>query len=129
MPGPTGKYAAGEALNDYLEVRRLQETPGNKIAEISELGRKKGFREIRRREFNELLARKKKGEKVSQTHLALYFSLLGDADKAFRWLDQAVNERNSEIVLILEPVYRVIQTDPRYPELLSRIGLAFSTQN
>ncbi len=118
-----------KALSDYIEVLRLKNTASKKIAEITELGRKKGFRDIRRREFDQLLARKKRGEKVSPTHLALYSSLLGDADEAFRWLDQAVNERNSEIVLILDPVYSLIQTDPRYPELLSKIGLVTSYRN
>jgi tetratricopeptide (TPR) repeat protein len=73
-----------QALRDHLEVLRLKNTKSKRIAEVAELGRQKGFPEIRRREFNDLLARKKSGEKVSPTHLALYCALLGNADDAFR---------------------------------------------
>lgn len=48
----------------------------------------------------------------------------GDYDVVFEWLDRAVEARNRNVTLIkTEPVWAPLRDDPRYVELLRRIGL------
>ncbi|MBK9171195.1 MAG: hypothetical protein IPM24_27565 [Bryobacterales bacterium] len=49
---------------------------------------------------------------------------LGDADAAFHWLNQAVDERDPHLLhLPSKPVYDPIRDDPRFHALLSRMRL------
>ena len=61
---------------------------------------------------------------VPAYHLALPYIGLGRMDEAFALLDQACNERDPALVnLAFEPRFEVLQTDPRFASLLSRLGL------
>jgi tetratricopeptide (TPR) repeat protein len=49
---------------------------------------------------------------------------LGRVDEAFRWLDQAVENREPWVVgLAADPLYRPLRSDPRFSALLRRLGL------
>ncbi len=59
---------------------------------------------------------------------ALYFALisigLGDKDDAFRWLDAAVDERAEYLIyLASEPLADPLRSDPRFADLLKKIGI------
>jgi len=50
---------------------------------------------------------------------------LGEREKAFRWLQQALNEREEEMAYLnLDPRLDVLHSDSRWPVLLRAIGLA-----
>jgi TolB-like protein/Tfp pilus assembly protein PilF len=61
--------------------------------------------------------------------LAAVYTALGDKDRAFYWLEQAYERREmtskDEGIFYLgaEPLYDPLRSDPRYKELLRRIGL------
>jgi TolB-like protein/DNA-binding winged helix-turn-helix (wHTH) protein len=64
----------------------------------------------------------------ARTHLAwdriLCYLRLGDRDKTFEWLERSYAERDRWIMNIrFDPQFDSIRSDPRYPELLRRIGL------
>jgi hypothetical protein len=49
---------------------------------------------------------------------------LGDRENAFRWLEQAYKERASYLVFIGQgPAFESLFGDPRFEDLLRRIGL------
>ena len=48
---------------------------------------------------------------------------LGDKDRAFEWLDKAVDQRDLSVDLQWDPVYRMMRPDPRYAALLRRMKL------
>jgi hypothetical protein len=49
---------------------------------------------------------------------------LGDVDEAFKWLDVAVKERSSGLLLLrVHPRLDPIRKDPRFLPLVSRLGL------
>jgi TolB-like protein/Flp pilus assembly protein TadD len=56
--------------------------------------------------------------------IALIYGQLGDRDNAFRWLERAVEERSSFLLFIkASPRVDPLRSDPRFRELLQRIGL------
>jgi tetratricopeptide (TPR) repeat protein len=81
-----------------------------------------------RREANEILdeslKRLAKGEKTSKQNIALVYAALGDKDKAFSWLEKAYQERAGALATLkTEPALDSLRSDPRFDDLLRRIGL------
>src|SRR5439155_21324130 len=65
---------------------------------------------------------------VSAFDMAVIYTGLGDKEQAFRWLEKAYGERSSFLVYSLwEPRLDPLRSDPRFQELLHRIG--FSSSN
>lgn len=61
---------------------------------------------------------------VSPAHLAAAHIALGEADDAFQRLDQACETREVMLVYLkVAPTFAPIRSDPRYEQLLRRIGL------
>ncbi len=56
--------------------------------------------------------------------VAQYYALLGDKDKAFQWLEKAYDTHNQGLASIKwNTVLNRLRSDPRYADLLKRIGL------
>ena len=56
---------------------------------------------------------------------ATLFTALGDKDRAFEWLDKLYEQRSYYVVFLnADPALDVLRGDPRFAELLRRIGLA-----
>ena len=56
--------------------------------------------------------------------VALVYVGLGDKDRAFEWLDKAVQARNWQLPLLTaEPTFASLRTDPRYQPLIARLNL------
>ena len=61
---------------------------------------------------------------ASPISLAMLSALTGERDEAFRWLEQAYLHRVSGLGSVrLNPAYDALRSDPRYAEILARIGL------
>jgi hypothetical protein len=59
--------------------------------------------------------------------IAAIYAASGDVDSALTWLDRAREQRDSGLATIQrEPVFRPLHGDPRYAELLKKIGLGGS---
>ena len=56
---------------------------------------------------------------------ALVFLGLGQTDEVFKWLDRAYEERDSRRFpfLHVDPIFDPLRSDPRFKELLHRVGL------
>jgi tetratricopeptide (TPR) repeat protein len=62
---------------------------------------------------------------VSGIYFAAVYAALGEKDEAFRWLDKAYEERADYLsYLKVEPVFDPLRDDPRFAELLRRVGLS-----
>ena len=56
--------------------------------------------------------------------MALVYVGLDDRDRAFEWLEKALEARSWELpVLKMNPVFDPLRSDPRFPVLLDRLGL------
>jgi tetratricopeptide (TPR) repeat protein len=60
-------------------------------------------------------------------NIAQVYSQMGQADRAFEWLDRAVESRDPGITgLAIDPVLNPIREDPRMVRILDRIGLGLN---
>jgi serine/threonine protein kinase/Tfp pilus assembly protein PilF len=70
----------------------------------------------------ELEERSKKGY-VSSFWTALIYIALGETDKSFAWFEKAYEERDSNMIyLTVVPVFDHVRSDPRYKQLLLKMG-------
>jgi hypothetical protein len=57
-------------------------------------------------------------------HLAMVYGALGQSDEAFKWLDVGYRERASFMVgLKIDPAFERLHDDPRWDDLMKRMGL------
>ena len=57
--------------------------------------------------------------------IAVMYAALGQKDQAFAWLEKMVDEHSIYIVqLPVEPVLNPLRSDPRFTDLLRRVGLS-----
>lgn len=62
---------------------------------------------------------------VPAIYFAVIYTGIGDKDEAFRWLDAAVSERAEYLVYLgSEPLADPLRNDPRFSELLKRVGIS-----
>lgn len=60
---------------------------------------------------------------VSPLDIAVVNTGLGDRNSAFQWLEKAYQERTMRIQELPDPLFNSLRTDPRFPDLMQRIGL------
>ncbi|MBL8208677.1 MAG: protein kinase [Blastocatellia bacterium] len=119
----------------YLQQGRygeaLAEMQKSKTLEGSDLRGQLGYLYAvsgQRREAQKLLAalqEEAKDKYVSPYHLARIYVGLGEPEQAFAQLEKAFAERDSNLsYLKVEPQFDRLRPDPRFADLLRRIGLA-----
>jgi len=65
-----------------------------------------------------------RGVSLPSFGFAFTYASLGDRDNSFRWLEKAYQERGWCILYLKQdPVWEPIRSDPRYKDLLRRVGL------
>src|ERR1700745_2853985 len=60
---------------------------------------------------------------VPSASFAIIYVGLGDKDQAFTWLEKAYEERSRLPMLKVDPIWDPLRADPRFRELVRRIGL------
>lgn len=61
---------------------------------------------------------------VSPYFIALIYTGLGEKEQAFAWLEKAYEQRHPYLILIkVEPVFDSLRSDPRFAELMRKVGL------
>jgi hypothetical protein len=60
---------------------------------------------------------------VYEPYAATVFSALGDVDGAIDWLERSYRQRHPSLRFIGGPAFASLERDPRYRDLLRRIGL------
>src|SRR5947209_14274737 len=125
-------FIAGRAhmrLNNYAKaIKHLKTAIGTGEMPLMEaalglayaVSGKKGLTQKLAEQFKE--AAKKRY--IPPTYFGMLLAGLGDRDKALDWLDQAYKERADGLTwLAVEPMLDEIRNDPRFQELIRRIGL------
>ena len=66
----------------------------------------------------------RQGRPIRPTSFAIIYAGLNDRDKAFEWLEKAYQQRYEGVIYIkCQPYYDNLRSDPRYYDLVQRIGL------
>lgn len=61
---------------------------------------------------------------VPSFFITIVYIGLGEKDRAFEWLEKAYQERHPHLVnLKVQPVYDPLRSDPRFADLVRRVGL------
>jgi tetratricopeptide (TPR) repeat protein len=60
---------------------------------------------------------------ISPVDFAVVYAGLGDVDSTFHWLEKAYQTRTTRIHELPQPYYDSLRSDPRYADLMRRVGL------
>lgn len=72
--------------------------------------------------LNEYLA-SRKGESVDGEGLSSVYAILGEKDEAFKWLERGYQEHDQWMyILKVDPTLDPLRSDPRFKELLRKVG-------
>ena len=65
-------------------------------------------------------------EHLDSISVSQYFALVGDTEQTFVWLEKAYEERAPAIHLLAQPALDPYRSDPRFLDLMGRIGISES---
>ena len=113
-----------EALSDLEEWRRASGDGINKSSRLVYLYGRMGQKDKARAELRKLEAMKDK-QAPDPVAMAMAYVGVGNNDAALHSLEKACAERSNELTALkVEPVYDPLRGEPRFQELLRRVGLA-----
>jgi adenylate cyclase len=119
-----GKYAEGFSELQQAATASHDEEQMEIANTVVDTFRKSGFREAVKVRIRADIDRSKR-EYVSPFFIAENYVIIGDKENAFQWLDKAYEEHDTFLPFLkVESGLKLIRSDPRYADLLRRIGLS-----
>jgi serine/threonine protein kinase/tetratricopeptide (TPR) repeat protein len=114
-----GNFA--EAIALYNKAQEATHCPSSGLAiTYARMGR-----QIEARKILDQLVQESQKRYVSAPSIAAVYVAFGDKDEAFRWLERAFEEHSGILQWIaFLPEFRPLRPDPRFPQLLRRIGVS-----
>jgi len=111
------------AAQEFLQGKILGGDTPEVIAALKKATETSGYQGYFRTRLEQLLAKSKTGY-VSPYDLADTYVRLGDKEQALHWLNVAYQERSPYLAnLQIEPRLDSLRPDPRFQELVERVGL------
>jgi len=80
-------------------------------------------KETQAMEYLSILLDQAKNGIISPFWIAGIYLGLNEIDSAFEWLNKALNQRDSNLLYIMVPIFDPIRKDTRYKELLKKMGV------
>jgi serine/threonine-protein kinase len=119
-------FLQGKQNEAVAQERRAVELTGGGVAYqaylayfLAQSGGKEEAEEILRR-----IQVRSRESHVSPILFALIYTGFEMRDEAFEWLNRAADERSSGVIYLrMDPTFRTLRSDPRFEELIGRIGL------
>ncbi|MFN0277841.1 MAG: winged helix-turn-helix domain-containing tetratricopeptide repeat protein [Pyrinomonadaceae bacterium] len=112
-----------KAFEAYLQMQILDKDEPGEIDKLKAIYAKRGLRGISERELEYWKAAEKRGNR-NYNHLAFHSIELGRNEDALAYLEKAfVEDRSSLVTLKVNPRYDPLRSDPRFDDLLERMGL------
>jgi len=115
------KHMISEAVAELTEAVKLSNGSPTCIANLARAYAASGRKSEAEALLNDLKKRSSPGQSLAAEIAAIYASL-GDADQAMRWLERGYEERFNPGVLI-RPGFDPLRSDPRFEDLVRRVGL------
>lgn len=112
-----------EAVAEYLKGLALRGENWQMIPALKEAYTVSGMRGFCQEYLNVAKEKSKRGY-VSPAEMASLYARLGETDQALAWLERAYDEHEPQLVnLNVEPMLDSLHSDPRFADLLRRMGL------
>jgi tetratricopeptide (TPR) repeat protein len=99
--------------------------PANKaaMALLGRLAAAEGNRKEALTVIHKLVASPSEADPTPHVWIASIYTALGDKDQAFAALEMAYQQRNSFVTVLLDPEFEILRSDPRFADLVHRIGI------
>jgi TolB-like protein/DNA-binding winged helix-turn-helix (wHTH) protein len=115
-----GQY--DRALDEFEKRARIAEDPPEQVAAVKRAYRRAGIKGFLRQQLEQEL--QPDSGPPDGIDIASTYSLLGEKDQAFAWLQRAYDQRSPFMEFVkAHPDFDNIRSDPRYLEFLGRVGL------
>ncbi len=112
-----------DAVQEYLYARQLDGVPNDKLTELRELYVTHGLHAFRHKDL-ELALAQKNGRNWDAMLIASLYAQLLERDQTLAWLEEACRLRCGSMVwLTIYPFFDSLLPDPRFQNLLARVGL------
>jgi len=109
-----------EAIAEYRKARELNDDP-QVLANLGHAYAILGKRDEALKILDQLRESSKQ-RYVPAYRFAIVYAALGEKDQAFQWLEQSYQNRQSMGFLKVDPVFDSLRSDPRFTDLVRRIG-------
>jgi TolB-like protein/Tfp pilus assembly protein PilF len=117
------KQMFDDAVAEYLKARILDGGSPEEVAELKAAFARSGIRAYWQKAL-ELLLKSSKSKRVAPYNIAAHYSRLGDNEKALEMLEKAYAEHSTAMIgLNLEFEFDGLRSDPRFKDLVRRVGL------
>ena len=113
-----------EATAEFVKARSLSPESARNISMLGRAYAVAGRRAEARQLVEEMCALSRK-RYVSPAFIAIVYVGLGEKDNALTWLEKAYADRSDWMTLLNEPLFDPLRSDPRFRDLLRRVGLQF----
>jgi TolB-like protein/tetratricopeptide (TPR) repeat protein len=117
----------GSSVRAIAEFQKALELSGGGTDELAALGQEYAMsrREAEARKIIQQLDVRSKQTYVQPVWMAVIYMELNDRDQAFGWLEKAFQDRSVWLVnLKADPLFDPIRSDPRFVDLVKRVGLS-----
>jgi tetratricopeptide (TPR) repeat protein len=112
-----------KAFDETLKFMSIRKAPPEEVAAFRESYAASGWKGIWRKRL-EIVAKAPGHKPVSPYYMAGIYARLGDHDKALEWLQRGYHQHADHLVTLkVDPVFDGMRSDPRFVNLLLRIGI------
>ena len=112
-----------DALADIEKWRRIDDAPGSWAIQAYVYGRT--GQQVEARRALEKLQHLNRRRQMDPAAIALAYVGMDNKDEAFAWLEKAYSEHSNTLTALkVDPIYDPLRGDPRFQNLLHRVGLA-----
>ena len=113
-----------EAISEFRKALELSDGDTNELAALGH-AYAVSHQETDARKILQELRERSKQTYVQPMSMALIHIGLSEKDQAFDWLQKAYEDRSAWLVYLkLDPFFDSIRSDPRFIELMRRVGLS-----
>ncbi|HKC62032.1 MAG TPA: protein kinase, partial [Pyrinomonadaceae bacterium] len=117
------KREFADAIAEFNKAVSLSEDSTEVLAALGQGYAAWGKRDEAQKILKELQGRSKEIY-ISPHFMAIIYASLSENDRAFEWLDKALEKRFPPLIYLeVNPIWDNLRSDPRYEEMLRRIGL------
>jgi DNA-binding winged helix-turn-helix (wHTH) protein/TolB-like protein/Flp pilus assembly protein TadD len=111
------------AVAEFQMAAALSQNSNEMLAALGQGYAAWGRRDEAQRVLDQLEGRSKQGY-ISPHFMAIIYASLNDRDRAFEWLDKAVEKRFPALIYLkVNPIWDNLHSDPRFTPLLRKIGI------